>query len=175
MLGFGYIIYSTFFGDYAVNEIGFSRKVTGYMWSLFGINTIYSGILWGIIAERKNRVDVGLTVNAILLFAVFIVILFRAKFIFYLSTFLFGLAFMGFIITITSLISSEVRSDHMAKTFGAGTFMHGTGQIFGTFIAGLLKDATESFKSSFALSIVALIVSFYLLTRIKKMFVPLKE
>ncbi len=168
LLGFSYIIYVTFFGDYVVNEIGFSTKTAGFMWSLFGINTIYSGILWGFISEKKNKLNVGIIVNLLLFFSIITIIIFRMKLIFYLSTFLFGLAFMGFIITITSIISGEVQKDFMAKTFGAGTFMHGTGQVFGTFLAGLIKDATGTFKTSFLMSAVALLVNLYLFLKIKK-------
>jgi len=169
-LGFAYVNYVTFFGDYSINEIGFSRKTTGYMWSLFGINTIYSGLLWGYFAEKKKKVNIAFLVNIILLISILIIVVFKIGFPFYLSAFLFGLAFMGFIILITSLISDEVDKSQMARIFGASTFIHGSGQVISTFTSGYLKDLTGTFKVPFSLSILSLLVIAYLLIRLQRSF-----
>ena len=166
LLGFAYVIYATFFGDYSINEIGFSRKSTGFMWSLFGINTIYSGILWGFFGEKGRKVRVAILVDVILLVSILIIIIFKFEFLFFVSTFLFGLSFMGFIILITSLISDEVDPPQMAKIFGASTLIHGSGQVIATSISGYLKDLTGTFKVPFSLSVIALMVNVYLLLKL---------
>jgi len=166
LLGFAYVIYATFFGDYSINEVGFSEKSTGYMWSIFGINTIYSGVLWGYLGEKGDKVKSALLVDVLLLISIMIVVLFRIQILFYLSTFLFGLAFMGFIILITSLISDEVKPSQMAKIFGASTLLHGSGQVIATSISGYLKDITGTFKVSFSLSVLALCVNIFLLLKL---------
>lgn len=169
LLGFAYVIYATFFGDYSVNEIGFSKKSTGYMWSLFGINTMYSGLLWGYFGEKGEKVKNAIIVNSILFISILIVILFKFQILFYFSTFLFGLAFMGFIILITSLISDEVDKSQMAKIFGVSTLIHGIGQVIATSISGYLKDLTGTFKLPFSLSVLALIVNIFLLLKLIKL------
>ena len=170
LLGFAYVIYSTFFGDYSVNEIGFSRKSTGYMWSFFGVNTIYSGLLWGYLGEKGEKIKKAILINIILLVSILIVILFKVKILFFLSTFLFGFAFMGFIIMITSMISDEIDRLQMAKIFGASTLIHGSGQVIATSVSGLLKDLTGTFKVPFSLSVIALITNIYLLLKLMKLF-----
>lgn len=170
ILGFSYIIYATFFGGYAINEVGFSRKLTGAMWSLFGINTIYSGILWGYLADRFNKVKIAIAVNAILAVSIFMIIPANSIPLFFSSTFLFGIAFMGFIVVITHLISSEVHEEEMAKVFGVGTFIHGSGQVIATFISGYLKDLSGTFRVPFGVSAFLLIIAIIILINLLKYF-----
>jgi MFS family permease len=130
LLGFSYIIYATYFGAYSTVEMGFSKKSTGMMWSLFGINTIYSGIFWGIFVDKYKKYSIALIINTLLAISVLIIIPSRIEALFYVSSFIFGLTFMGFITTIFSLISDEVQKEEMAKIFGATTLIHGTGGLF---------------------------------------------
>jgi MFS family permease len=168
LLGFSYIIYATYFGAYSTLEMGFSKKSTGIMWSLFGINTIYSGIIWGIFIDKYKKYSIALIINTLLTISVLIIIPSRIAALFYVSPFIFGLTFMGFITTIFSLISDEVQKEEMAKIFGATTLIHGTGQIISTPLAGYLKDITHTFKIPLALSVVALFISILLLASLRK-------
>ncbi len=152
LVGFSYIIYATYFGAYSVNEMEFSVHATGAMWSLFGINAIYSGILWGLLLDRFHKTNVSFTATALLALSILLIIPLRSKLLFYTSTFLFGFSFMGFIVAVASIVSDEVEAGDMAKVFGSTTLIHGAGQVIGSFIAGYLKDVTHTFKVPFSLS-----------------------
>ena len=167
LLGFSYIIYATYFGAYAIEEIGFSTKSTGIMWSLFGINLIYSGIFWGALADRYDKSTVSLLVNLLLALSVFLIIPFRFEFLFYISTFLFGFSFMGFLTIIYLLIGEEMQNNSMAKTFGASTLLHSAGQIISTFIAGFLKDMTGTYKIPLGISLGGLLLCVILFVKLK--------
>ena len=167
LLGFSYIIYATYFGAYAIEEIGFSTKSTGIMWSLFGINLIYSGIFWGALADRYNIITVSLLVNLLLALSVFLVIPLRFEFLFYISTFLFGFSFMGFL-TVIYLLIGEMIQNNMAKAFGASTLLHSTGQIISTFIAGFLKDMTGTYRIPLGISLGGLLLCVVLFVQLKK-------
>ncbi|MFW6137899.1 MAG: YbfB/YjiJ family MFS transporter [Spirochaetota bacterium] len=169
LLGFSFISYSTFFGAYSINECGFLLSTAGMMWSLFGINTIYSGMFWGYLSDRLNKISICIIINSILALSVIIILPLPLVYLFYSSTFLFGFAFLGFIITITTLISDEVDKAEMAKVFGASTLIHGSGQVAGTFLTGFLKDITHTFKLPFSLSAVMLAVSIVILYHLKKL------
>ena len=169
-VGISYIIYATYFGAYCIDEIGFTARKTGMIWSLFGINVIYAGIICGILLDKFNKINVALIFTPIFAFSIFIIIPFRAELFFYFSTFLFGFSLMSFITTIASLISEEVDKYEMARVFGASTFMHGSGMVIGTSIGGLLKDITGTFKVPLFISfsiLIGCVFLFFILKKIK--------
>jgi len=168
LVGFSYIIYATYFGVYSIDEIGFSERSTGIMWSLFGINTIYSGIILGILSDKFNKINIALILTLCLALSLFIIIPFSSKLLFYASTFIFGFSFMGFITITASLISDEVEKNEMAKIFGASTFIHGSGQVIGTYLSGFLKDITHTFKIPFSISFFVFLVCAFLFYRLKR-------
>ncbi len=174
-LGFSYIIYVTYFGAYSIEEIGFSERSTGMMWSLFGINLIYSGIFWGTLLDRYNKITVAVIVNVLLALSVLLVLPFKREALFYISTFIFGFSFMGFLTVIFLFISNVVNKNEMAKVYGASTLIHSAGQIFSTFLAGLLKDITGTFKVSFGISLYILITCIFLFLILRKKLQPATE
>jgi len=167
LLGFAYIIYVTYFGTYSMVETGYSERSTGVMWSLFGMNMIYAGLFWGMLADRSDKTTVVLIINAILMLSVGLVLV-PLKPLFYVSTFLFGLAFMGYIILIASVMSGMVRTGDMGKIFGAATLVHGGGQVLGAFLGGYLYDVTGTFRLPFLLSLAVLLICLLLLFRLRR-------
>jgi len=168
LIGFSYIIYSTYFAVYSIQEIGFTERTTGFMWSLFGINTIYSGVIAGIFSDRYNKINIALILIIILSVSTFLIIPLDIPFIFYLSTFMFGFSFMGIIILIASLISDLTDKDLMAQTFGFSTLLHGSGQVVGVYLAGFLKDLTGTFKVPILISFSGFIICCFLMIYLKK-------
>ncbi len=166
LLGFAYIIYVTYFGTYAIVEAGYSEKSTGFMWSLFGVNMIYSGLLWGAFADRSEKTTIVLIPGALLALSVGIVLV-PVKPLFYVSTFLFGLSFMGYITLIASLMSGMVRTGNLGMFFGAATLIHGGGQVFAAFLGGYLYDLTGTFRIPFLLSLAVLLLCLLLLFRLR--------
>ncbi len=170
-LGFSYIIYATYFGAYSMDEIGFSARKTGMIWSLFGINMIYSGIIWGILLDKFNKINIALIITSIFTFSIFIIIPFRAELFFYASTCLFGFSLMGITVTIISIISDEVHKNEMARIFGASMLIHGAGMVIGTYLGGFLKDAANTFKVPFSISsfiLLGCVFLFFILSRSNK-------
>jgi len=168
LLGFSYIIYATFFGAYAIEEMEFSAKSTGRMWSLFGINLIYSGIFWGSLADRYNKSTVYLLVNLLLALSVFLIIPFRFELLFYVSPFIFGFSFMGFLTIIYLFIGETSGKNSITKTFGAATLLHSAGQILSTFLAGFLKDVTGTYRIPLGISFGVLLLCVFIFIIMKK-------
>jgi len=175
LVGFAYIMYVTYFGTYTVDEIGYSERSTGIMWSLFGLNLVYSGLLWGTLADRKGSTRIAFIVTALLALSVSLIIPIPSRPLFYASTFLFGLSFMGFITVIAAILSSEIPRHEMGTVFGAATLIHSSGQVLGAFIAGVLRDWTGTFRVPFTLSLVLLIICLQLLRRLGKIKGSLKN
>jgi MFS family permease len=169
LLGFSYIIYATYFGAYCMDELGFSSASTGHMWSLFGVNLIYSGILAGTLLDRFNKLNVSTVFNTLLALSIALIIPFKRAFLFYISAFLFGFSFMGFLVAIASLISDEVHRQEMGRVFGAATLVHGAGQVMSTLLARYLKDVTRTYRAPFVISLVVLIICVVLFLFLKLM------
>ncbi len=151
-VGFSYIVYVTFFGAYTVDELGFTIRSTGTMWSLFGINMIYAGIIWGMLSDRYNKIDMGVLSLIGLFLSILVITISRKKFLFYISTFLFGFSFMGVLTIIISIMSDLVPKESMSVVFGFSTLVHGGGQALSTPLAGSLRDITGTFRVPFTIS-----------------------
>jgi MFS family permease len=168
LTGFSYIIYTTYFGTYSVDEIGFSIRSTGIMWSLFGFNTIVSGFIWGALSDKINKLNVAILLCGLVALSILIIIPFRLETIFYASTFLFGFSYMGYITVNASIISDEVNKIEMAKIYGVATLVHGSGQVISTSLAGFLKDITNTFKVPLSLSFLMFVACVFLFLFLKK-------
>jgi MFS family permease len=166
LVGFSYIIYITYFGPYSIDELGYTERTTGIMWSLFGLNTVYSGLFWGTIADRKGSAKTACIVTGLLTLSVALIIPSSAKPVLYLSTFLFGLSFLGFITVIVSIISAAVEQQVMGAVFGTATLLHGGGQVLGASSAGVLKDLSGTFRVPLSLSVLLLLCCIILLLRL---------
>jgi len=153
-VGFSYIIYVTYFGAYTVDELGFTIRSTGIMWSLFGINMIYVGIIWGMLSDRYNKIDMGLLSLISFFLSILIVTISRRELFFYISTFLFGFSFPGVLTVIISIISDLVPEESMSIIFGFSTLAHGGAQALSIPLAGLFRDITGTFIVPFTISCV---------------------
>ncbi len=152
LVGFSYIIYVTFFGAYTVDELGFTIQSTGSMWSLFGVNMIYSGIIWGMLSDRYNKIYMGILSLFGLFLSILIVTISRTELLFYISAFLFGFSFMGVLTIIISIMSDLVPEESMSIVFGFSTLLHGGAQALSTLLAGSLRDITGTFRVPFSIS-----------------------
>jgi len=169
ILGFSYIIYVTYFGVYAIAEIGFSEKTAGIMWSLFGFNSLYSGLFWGWFSDKIDKIVVAMSATSILTGAVIVIIPWNMAWVFYLSTFLFGFVFFGLITVTASLISDEVTEREMGTVFGAATLIHGMGQVCGVPLSGYLHDVASTWKLPFFVSALSLAIGVMILVVLKSL------
>lgn len=157
LFGFSYSSFVTFFVSYLVEELKITEKLTGSIWSFFGILCVVSGFFWGLISDKLGRRITLIVNNFIIAIAVFLPIFFHDIFILYLSAILFGGTLLGFIIVITALISESVEKNLVSTFLGFSTLIHGIGQCIGSSLGGYLKDLTGHFQVIFVLSFFALI------------------
>lgn len=53
--GFSYLIFSTFFVDYAIAEVNIAMEAAGSLFAIAGLSSIISGFIWGSISDRFGR------------------------------------------------------------------------------------------------------------------------
>jgi MFS family permease len=157
--GFSYIIYSTFFVRYLTGEAGFSRASAGALWSQIGVVSIVSGFLWGAVSDRWGRRTAllavfGLQGTSFLLFG-----LSQAGWAVYGSAGLFALTAWSVPALMAALCGDLFGPRLVHAALALITFVFGLGQALGTYLAGALADATQSFATAF---LVAAFISFSL-------------
>ncbi len=152
MFGLSYIIYVTFFGAYLEKEVGVSSQLTGMLWALIGVLSLFGSPLWGHISDVIGR---GHSLAFIYFIQSFCFYLFAySKEINALTTsaVLFGLTAWS-IPSIVAAYSGDCFGPKSAfSAMGFLTLFFGIGQILGPFIAGYLADLAGTFTSPFLLS-----------------------
>ena len=145
IFGFAYNIYATYFATYMVDEVLVPGKTAGFIWSIFGWTCLASGLIWGFLSDRLGRGKALFWNNVIISIAVLLPLVFTQAISLGLSSFLFGMAFLG-TVTIVAACVGDLLMEKAATVYGLITLIHGIGQFLGTTWGGYLKDLTGSFQ-----------------------------
>jgi MFS family permease len=157
VFGFAYNIYATYFVAFMVDEVHLSGKLAGIIWSVFGWTCLVSGLVWGSLSDRLGRERALLWNNGFISFAVLTPLLFQHPLLLGVSTFLFGITFLG-TITIIAASVGDLVVEKKASIYGLITLVHGIGQFLGTTSGGYLKDMTGSFQGTLLSSLVGFVL-----------------
>ncbi|MBU4074674.1 MAG: YbfB/YjiJ family MFS transporter [Proteobacteria bacterium] len=152
LVGFGYIMFATFAVAYAVDEVMFSEKEAGLLWSVFGLFSVFGCLFWGMVSDYIGRKAVTIIDLFLLSASILLAVLWKEKAGLYLSGALFAFTFNGVIVLIAALFGDYIPMAKMSRIFGISTLIHGLGQVVGVALAGWLKDLTATFVVSFFLS-----------------------
>jgi len=152
LVGFGYIMFATFAVAYAVDEVMFSEKEAGLLWSVFGLFSVFGCLFWGMVSDYMGRKAVTIIDLILLCASILLAILWKEKTGLYISGALFAFTFNGVIVLIAALFGDHLPMAKMNRIFGLSTLIHGLGQAVGVAIAGWLKDLTSTFVIPFFLS-----------------------
>jgi MFS family permease len=163
IFGVSYNIYTTYFVAFMIGEVGLAEKMAGLIWAIFGWTSMASGLIWGFISDRAGRRKALLWNNGIISMALIIPLLFRQPFFLGLSSFLFGLTFLGTVTVVAASIGDSVF-EKKASVYGFLTLVHGIGQFLGTTFGGYLKDLTGSFQVSLLSSLIGFLLCVLLIT-----------
>jgi len=162
IFGFAYNIYATYFVAFTVDDLQFSEKIAGIIWSIFGWMCLVSGLIWGFLSDHLGRRKALLWNNGLISLAVLIPLLFHRSFFLGASTFLFGFTFLGTVTVIAACVGDQVV-EKRASVYGLVTLIHGIGQFLGTTFGGYLKDLTGSFQLTLLSSLIGFLLCFILI------------
>jgi MFS family permease len=155
LFGFTYAIYVTFIVTSLVRERGFSESVAGTFWSWVGFLSLFSGPVFGALADRLGR-RAGIRIVFAIQLVAYVLAGARAlpEGFLYGSIACFGIVAWSIPSIMLAAVSEHVRGEETFGAFGLVTFVFGIGQISGPAVAGVLAQATGSFSSSFLLAAV---------------------
>ncbi len=143
--GLSYIVFVTFYTSHLI-KIGVEYEVASSMWSLVGILSIVSAILWGKVSDKIGRKRA--------LFAVYS--LMGASFVLFglstnlavalVATFMAGASMLAIPPLVQAYCGDLAGKSSASAAIGFVTLFFGFGQMLGPSIAGYLADLTASFK-----------------------------
>lgn len=139
--------FQTYLAPYMRDEIGISVGDTGLVWSTIGAVGMASGFLVGWIADRiGTRAALLLCFSSACLASTLIYIM-NVVAVFYLSGFLFALAFYPIFGLVPTYIGQLVHISRLTQAFGIANVLIGLGGVCGNFLGGLSKDLLGSFAA----------------------------
>lgn len=152
LFGFSYIIYSTFFSTAVVSDKNFTQAQAGLIWSLIGLLSMFSGVLWGTISDyfgRKNTLVIVFSLQAVsyLIFAQT-----DTMRMLYISAVMFGFTAFSIPGIVAATCGDYVGSKLAPAALGMVTLFFGIGQALAPSVAGYLADSSHSFDSAFLIA-----------------------
>lgn len=152
LFGFTYVIYATFIVTFLVQEHGYPEGAAGIFWSTVGLLSLFSGPVFGSLSDRWGRKSGLMLVFTIQMFSYLLAATGKGSVLLYLSVGLFGIVAWSIPSIMAALAGDYGGPLRAAEVFGLITFIFGIGQTAGPALAGVLADATGSFRSSFSLA-----------------------
>ncbi|WP_017727857.1 MFS transporter [Halalkalibacterium ligniniphilum] len=150
--GFSYLIYSTFFIDYLINDAAIESTTAGQFFAIAGVVSIVSGFIWGSLSDRIGRMLTLFIVyfcQATLLLAF---VFTTHPSIIFIETLLYALTLWAVPTVIVAAVSDMTKVEKTSASIGFITLMFGIGQWISPVISGALIDFYSSYTIAFYLS-----------------------
>ncbi len=152
IFGFTFVSYATFIVTTMVEQYGFSQQVAGGFWSWVGFFSLFSGPLFGMLADRVSRRFSLMVVFSIQTLAYLLAGLQPAVPWLLLSIGCFGIVAWSIPSIMAALTGDYAGPEQTFAMFSAITFIFATGQVAGPFLAGLIAERTGTFSGSYLLA-----------------------
>ncbi|MGE4558784.1 MAG: MFS transporter [Desulfobulbus sp.] len=152
IFGFTFVSYATFIVTALVRQYGFSQQAAGSFWSWVGLLSVFSGPLFGTLADRFSRRAALMAAFSVQTLAYLLVGLNLGEFFLYLSIGCFGIVAWAIPSIMAALSGDYAGADKAVSMFSAITLLFAGGQVAGPFLAGQVAEKTGSFSGSFLLA-----------------------
>lgn len=146
---FTYVIYVTFIVTSAVQEMGFSQSKAGSLWIWIGFCALFSGPLFGTVADRFGRRAAVAGVFAVQTCAYLLAAAGLPGIWLWISATLFGLAAFAIPSLVVAVLSDYLPAGKVTSVLGQVSFLASLGQIAGPSLAGTFADISGSFAGSY--------------------------
>jgi MFS family permease len=152
IFGITYVVYVTFFVLAAQTKWYVSTEISGSFWALLGLASIFSGPLFGSIADKIGNFKALGIIFFIQTLANLILSFDTPSAFLWLSAFLFGISTWG-VPSIMTVLSGELFGiEQTARILSLITIFFAFGQIIGPIGAGFITDSLGDFSYIFMLS-----------------------
>lgn len=166
IFGFTFVTYATFIVTTMVQQYGFSQQTAGQFWSWVGLFSLFSGPVFGSLADRVSRRFSLIIVFGFQTLAYLLAGLQPTVVLLYCSIGCFGVVAWSVPSVMAALSGDYAGPDKAFAFFSAITLLFAAGQVAGPFLAGQTAELYGSFAPSYllaaALTTTAAILSFFL-------------
>lgn len=152
IFGFTFVSYATFIVTTMVRQYGFSQQAAGSFWSWVGLFSLFSGPLFGMLADRVSRRFSLMVVFAIQTLSYLLAGLQLSESFLYLSIGCFGIVAWSIPSIMAALAGDYAGPDQAFALFSVLTFIFAIGQVAGPFLAGVIAEQSGSFAMSYLLA-----------------------
>lgn len=152
IFGCTFVTYATFIVTTMVRQYGFSPQTAGTFWSWVGIFSLFSGPLFGMLADRIGRRYSLMAVFSVQALAYLLAGLQLSVPFLYLSIGCFGIVAWSVPSIMAALAGDYAGPDRTFAFFSAITFLFAIGQVIGPFLAGVIAERTGAFSGSYLLA-----------------------
>jgi len=167
--GITYVVYVTFFVLASMDKWHLSSDLSASFWVLLGFLSMFSGIIFGFLADRIGRIKTLCVVFLIQSGANIIMALPLSQVYLWVSASLFGLSVWAIPLLMAVVTAETFGVEKTASVFSKMTIIFALGQIIGPLGAGYLTDITHDFSYAFGLSFImtfaAFLASLYLILK----------
>lgn len=151
VFGFTYSIYVTFFVSAVINKYEVSTALSGNFWALLGFMSIFSGFIFGFIADKVGAYKSLFFVYMLQTIAHLILAIDVASYAIWISALVFGISVWSIPSLITLLSSIHFDVKRTAQVLSLVTMLFAICQAVGPVVAGYIFDTTNSFNFVFLL------------------------
>ncbi|MFJ7951447.1 YbfB/YjiJ family MFS transporter [Lysinibacillus sp. NPDC096418] len=144
--GLGYIITGTFLVD-IIHNIPSLQAYSSYSWVIVGVAAIPSAPVWTLLMEKFSAIKILFVAYILQVFGILLPVFSQTVWSVLLSSFLFGLTFVG-IVTLTTSYARQQFPTQSGSVVSILTTFYAFGQIVGPIIAGKLVGVYSSYKAA---------------------------
>lgn len=149
IFGFTFVSYATFIVTTMVRQYGFSQQVAGSFWCWVGVLSLFSGPLFGMLADRYSRRVALMAAFSVQTLAYLLVGLNLGELALYCSIGCFGIVAWAIPSIMAALSGDYAGADKAVSLFSAITLLFAGGQVAGPTLAGWIAEKTGTFCGSF--------------------------
>jgi len=164
IFGITYVVYVTFFVSAVIDKYNVSTEISGNFWALLGFCSMFSGFIFGIIADKIGPYKSLIFVYMLQTIAHFILAIDVASYAIWFSAILFGISVWSIPSIVTLLTSLHFDVKRTAQVLSLVTLLFASCQAIAPVIAGFIYDITNDFSNVFfitsILALIAVIISF---------------
>lgn len=162
IFGISYVIYVTFFVSAVIDKYSISTQFAGSFWTLLGLCSMFSGIIFGTIADRLGAYKSLIFVFILQTIANLILVSNLGEFSIWVSAITFGISVWSIPSIITLLTSLHFDVKRTTQVLSLVTLLFASMQALGPVLAGFIYDITKDFSYVFALTSVLTFIAIIL-------------
>ena len=157
VVGLTYIVQVLFMYSFAL-DAGVAPQLAGRLVAVMGFVSIFSGPIWGWLADRVGHGRALTFCMTVAIFATLLPVLWPVTLAFTVHFVLTGLSVTGLFTSVLAAATSTVKPQHAAMAVSFVTVFFALGQLVGPALAGLLIDWQQDFRLTFALSALLMLI-----------------